>query len=159
MHAYAQKKDSKGKARSNGIHFHIPERIIANKAARRAAAAPPKHHAPHPAPTMEATTNEAVAAPELGEAGGYAGVSNARDLTMLEALALLEGRTFVPKKVNIWQRLAKLEAFFRTPTSIYAAKVSAASLVFGSFLWAEHTRSFFLKYNLTGSLLTLVVAL
>lgn len=36
-------------------------------------------------------------------------------------------------------------------------KVAGASLVFGSLIWTNGSRSFFIKYNITGSLLTMVV--
>lgn len=81
------------------------------------------------------------------------------ELSMREALALLEGRAYTPTSPTIWQRIERLEQWTRSPISIYAFKVMGASLVFGALLWAEGSRAFFLKYQMTTSLLTVVVAL
>lgn len=72
---------------------------------------------------------------------------------------MLEGRDYEPTKHTLWQQLDRLEAKTRSPSSVYAMKVAGAALVFGALLWAEGSRAFFVKYSLTGSLLTIVVAL
>lgn len=92
-------------------------------------------------------------------AGTPAGIDNTREYGMREAIARLEGREYIPVKPTIWQRLHRLEAMTRSPDSIYAMKVAAAALVFGALIWADGSRAFFIKYNIAGSLLTIVVAL
>ena len=81
------------------------------------------------------------------------------DLSMKEALALLEGREYVPDNPGFWLRVSRFEALFRTPTSIYAAKVAVVCAVFPILIWANGTRQFFLTYGIQGSLLSIVVAL
>lgn len=88
-----------------------------------------------------------------------AGIDNTREYGMREAIARLEGREYIPVKPTIWQHLHRLEAMTRSPDSIYAMKVAAAALVFGALIWADGSRAFFIKYNIAGSLLTIVVAL
>jgi hypothetical protein len=51
------------------------------------------------------------------------GVIPEPELSMKEALALLEGRRYVPEKLSVWQYLNNLEHWLRSPNSIYAAKV------------------------------------
>ena len=81
------------------------------------------------------------------------------DLSMKEALALLEGKEYVPDNPGFWLRASRLEAKLHSPMSIYAGKVAGAAAVFATLIWAVHTRHFFLEYSIQGSLLTVVVAL
>ncbi|KAF8335904.1 uncharacterized protein EI90DRAFT_3120148 [Cantharellus anzutake] len=81
------------------------------------------------------------------------------NLSMRQALALLQSREYKPHRSNIWVGLERLEAAFISPTSMAAAKVTGACLVFGTFFWAEHTRSWFILYNIYTSLLTLIVCM
>lgn len=78
---------------------------------------------------------------------------------MKEAMAMLEGREYIPVVPTIWQRLDRIEALTRTPLSVYAMKLAAAALAFGAILWADGSRQFFITYTISGSLITIVVAL
>src|SRR5258708_4253208 len=64
------------------------------------------------------------------------------DLSMKEALALLEGREYVPDNPGFWLRVSRFKALFRTPMSIYAAKVAAVCAVFAILIWANGTHQF-----------------
>ncbi|KAG9083400.1 hypothetical protein FRC07_013922, partial [Ceratobasidium sp. 392] len=82
-----------------------------------------------------------------------------RELNVREALAILEQKEYVPKKMNVWQRLERMERLLESPTSIYAGKTAAAALIFAVLIWAPNTRQWFVSYGLTGGLITVVVAL
>ncbi|QRV92200.1 fusaric acid resistance-like protein [Ceratobasidium sp. AG-Ba] len=82
-----------------------------------------------------------------------------RELNVREALAILEQKEYIPKKMNIWQKLERAERLLESPTSIYAAKTAAATLIFAVLIWAPATRQWFISYGLTGGLITVVVAL
>jgi hypothetical protein len=151
------RKDSQGRPRRRRLRFHLFEKL------RRG-----HHHvvdisATGPRDAEFKGMNDATAAvvdPSYsqnvaGEDTGYA----QRELSMHEALALLEGREYVREKPNIWLRLSNIEKHFRSPLSIYAFKVAAAAMVFGALIWADGTRKWFLSYTIASSMLTLVVAL
>ncbi|CAE6373431.1 unnamed protein product [Rhizoctonia solani] len=82
-----------------------------------------------------------------------------RELCVREALATLEQQAYVPKETNVWQKLERAKRLFESPTSIYAAKTAAATLIFAVLIWAPATRQWFINYGLTGGLITVVVAL
>ncbi|KZV83005.1 hypothetical protein EXIGLDRAFT_843280 [Exidia glandulosa HHB12029] len=82
-----------------------------------------------------------------------------RDLGFKEAMALLEQRTYTPQKKTLLQRLKQIERAARSPTSIFALKTAAGAIVFAMLLFATTTRAFFIKYSLTGGLLTLMVSI
>jgi hypothetical protein len=166
-HAFVKRRDSKGRLRTRRFRFHIFDGLFSKKDAP-----PPKPWVPS-APPPESTTEEQEAGITNSgsvDPGAYFtdpstgplaedDQSDARDLSMREAMALLEGREYIPTKSSIWNRLDRLEAMTRTPLSIYAFKVTGAALVFGALLWADGSKKFFQKYTIAGSLLTIVVAL
>ncbi|KAG8699562.1 hypothetical protein FRC09_006545 [Ceratobasidium sp. 395] len=82
-----------------------------------------------------------------------------RELSVREALAILEQKEYVPTTMNIWQKLGQIARLLESPTSIYAAKTAAATLIFAVLIWAPDTRQWFMNYGLTGGLITVVVAL
>ncbi|KAG8719517.1 hypothetical protein FRC08_002644 [Ceratobasidium sp. 394] len=88
-----------------------------------------------------------------------ASVVEDHELSVREALAILEQQEYVPKKTNIWQKLEWAEKLLESPTSIYAGKTAAATLIFAVLIWAPATRQWFISYGLTGGLITVVVAL
>lgn len=44
--------------------------------------------------------------------------------------AILEQQEYVPKKKNNWQKLERVKRLLESPTSIYAGKTAAATLIF-----------------------------
>ncbi|CAE6476603.1 unnamed protein product [Rhizoctonia solani] len=82
-----------------------------------------------------------------------------QELCVREALAILEQKEYTPKKTNIWQKLERAKRLLESPTSIYAGKTAAATLIFAVLIWAPTTRQWFINYGLTGGLITVVVAL
>lgn len=155
-HAHVKRTDAQGRPRRRRLRFHLFESLVRKR-----------HHHPDSLPAGSATNaGENQISPAAVDPPYSADAPRERDdnttpreYSMKEALAVLEGRDYVPTKPTIWQRLDDLEAMTRSPNSIYAMKVAGASLVFGSLIWANGSRSFFIKYNITGSLLTIVVAL
>ena len=81
------------------------------------------------------------------------------DLSVAEALALLEHRPHTPIKLNIFQRLEKLEKLIRSPNSIYAAKCAAAAGIFSVLLLHPVPRPWFLSFGLSSGTLTIVTAM
>lgn len=166
-HALVMQKDAKGRTRRRRLRFHLFESLGRRHWHVDPASAVPNSSPTSPDPTardanyhasndanaaiIDGTYSQNISSDESGEP--------ADELSMKEALALLEGRKFTPVTHNYWWRLSRVEAAFRTPISIYAAKCSAAALVFGSLIWASGSRAFFIRYNITGSLLTVIVAL
>ncbi|KAG8679094.1 hypothetical protein FRC09_019261, partial [Ceratobasidium sp. 395] len=53
-----------------------------------------------------------------------------RELSVREALAILEQKEYAPKTMNIWQKLGRIARLLESPTSIYAGKTAAATLIF-----------------------------
>ncbi|CCO31114.1 hypothetical protein BN14_05148 [Rhizoctonia solani AG-1 IB] len=82
-----------------------------------------------------------------------------RELCVREALAILEQQEYVPKETNVWQKMERAKRLLESPTSIYAGKTAAATLIFAVLIWAPTTRQWFINYGLTGGLITVVVAL
>jgi hypothetical protein len=72
-----------------------------------------------------------------------------KEMSMKEALCLLEQKPYTPTKPNAWQRLADFENFLRSPDSIYALKTALAAIVYTTLLWAPKTRGWFINYGLT----------
>jgi hypothetical protein len=52
------------------------------------------------------------------------------DLSLKEALAILENRSFTPTPVTLWQRIDVVNQFVKTDQSIYAIKTAAISSIF-----------------------------
>jgi hypothetical protein len=67
------------------------------------------------------------------------------DMPLQEALALLEKRPYTPVKPNFWQTLDRLQRLVQGPMSIFAAKSAAAASAFATLIYAEKTRSWFIK--------------
>ncbi|KAK4055132.1 hypothetical protein OIV83_000412 [Microbotryomycetes sp. JL201] len=80
-------------------------------------------------------------------------------MSLREAVAKLTGRDFAPDKVSISARIASIERWFRTPTSIFAFKTACAVTVFNVFILAPSLTNWFVQYGLTGGLITITVAL
>ncbi|KAG8908778.1 hypothetical protein FRB99_003016 [Tulasnella sp. 403] len=129
FHSRVTAKDAKGRPRRHRLHFHFFESL--------------RRH-PH-APTVPATSD-----PESDE---YA------DLSLAQAIAILESRPWQPKKLTIWHRVHALKMWFLGSNSLYALKSAAATTVFAIFIYANKTRQWFISYSLTGGLITVVVAL
>ena len=158
------RKDSKGRSRQKRLRFHLFERL------RK----PHGHHV-HLSELVGQYSPSSPSSPMHGENdpnAAYADPSLSRrvpfeldpqsidtGLSMKEALALLEGKEYVPDNPGFWLRASRLEAKLRSPMSIYAGKVAGAAAVFATLIWAVHTRHFFLEYNIQGSLLTIIIAL
>ncbi|KAK4052886.1 hypothetical protein OIO90_004162 [Microbotryomycetes sp. JL221] len=81
------------------------------------------------------------------------------DLTLRQAVATVSGRHFEPEKISIMARIATIEKFFRSPTSLFAFKTACAVTVFTVFILAPSLTSWFVNYGLTGGLITIMVAL
>ena len=81
------------------------------------------------------------------------------EMSVSEALALLEHRKYTPVRLTISQRLAKIEQWLRGPSSIYAAKVAAAASVFSILLFLPVTRDWFISYWVAGGILTITTSL
>jgi hypothetical protein len=157
-HAYVKETDARGRRRKLRLRFHLFESLGRKR-----------HHHSDSLPSGSTTAGEpsgnqtnAAAVDSsypVNASGEQTEGKTPREYSMKEAMAVLEGRDYVPTKPTIWQRLHSLEAKTRSPNSIYAMKVAGAALVFGSLLWANGSRAFFIQYSITGSLLTIVVAL
>jgi hypothetical protein len=100
----------------------------------------------------------------------------AQELSIKEALAILENREYTPVREQLWEKVNKCKDALQSDSSVFAAKAAAAATVFailsGSILkfrrhwltgtpsvFAETTRQWFINYGLTSGLLTVVVAL
>ncbi|KAH7337158.1 hypothetical protein B0J17DRAFT_666475 [Rhizoctonia solani] len=68
-------------------------------------------------------------------------------------------KRILPMQTNFWQKLERAKHLLESPTSIYAGKTAAATLIFAVLIWAPTTRQWFINYGLTGGLITVVVAL
>ncbi|KAF8305566.1 hypothetical protein DL93DRAFT_2089397 [Clavulina sp. PMI_390] len=155
-HALVKETDAKGRPRRKGLHFHLFESISRKK----------HIHSDSPlSNTLSRDSDDSNPSPEVTEARAVPPATNLptipdeKEMTMREAIAHLEGRKYVPIVPTFWQRLKRLEEATHGENSVYALKVMGASLVFGALIWAEGSRAFFIKYNITGSLITVVVAL
>ncbi|KAG8991644.1 hypothetical protein FRB93_002631 [Tulasnella sp. JGI-2019a] len=81
------------------------------------------------------------------------------DLSLGEAMAMLEGRPYVRKTYTWGERIHQLRAMATDTTSLFALKSAAAATVFAMFIYCESTRLWFVQYALSSGLLTIVVAL
>lgn len=82
-----------------------------------------------------------------------------RELSVAEALALLEGTPYTKIPSNIWQKLEEVEQLLRSPTSIYAFKTAAAATIFAVLILHPVPRPWFINFGLTSGTLTIVTAL
>ncbi|ELU44412.1 hypothetical protein AG1IA_01553 [Rhizoctonia solani AG-1 IA] len=135
------------KTRPKRVHVHLFETLEGkvHKAERKR-----KERAQRP-PISNRTSRSETGDMEIDNASQV----EDRELCVREALAILEQQEYVPQNVNIWQKLERAKRLFESPTSIYAGKTAAATLIF----WAPATRQWFINYGLTGGLITVVVAL
>jgi hypothetical protein len=53
-----------------------------------------------------------------------------QNLSVKQALAILEDKPFTPSTPDFWQRVDAINQFFKTDRSVYALKVAAISSVF-----------------------------
>ncbi|KAG8728006.1 hypothetical protein FRC11_011969, partial [Ceratobasidium sp. 423] len=139
------------KNRSKRIHIHMFE-VLAGKVHK---AERKKKERAQRVPVSTHTTQSETGDMEIDNASEV----EDRELCVREALAILEQKEFVPKKTNFWQKLERAKRLLESPTSIYAGKTAAATLIFAVLIWAPTTRQWFINYGLTGGLITVVVAL
>ncbi|KAG8934607.1 hypothetical protein FRC01_001708 [Tulasnella sp. 417] len=144
FHKRVTAKDSRGRQPRRQLHFHFFESLKKPETPATLAA----NAVPVP-PTSSAAS--------AASGGNYDNTGT--DLSFREAMSILEGRSCEPKQVNFWQRVHELKMWLLGPNSLYAAKTAGAATVFAIFIYAETTRSWFISYNLTGGLITVVVAL
>ncbi|CUA67618.1 putative polyketide synthase 3 [Rhizoctonia solani] len=139
------------KSRSKWIHVHMFEMLAGkvHKAERK------KKERAQRVPVSAHPTQSDTGDMEIDNASQV----EDRELCVREALALLEQKEFVPQKTNFWQKLELAKHLLESPTSIYAGKTAAATLIFAVLIWAPTTRQWFINYGLTGGLITVVVAL
>ncbi|GAB1520598.1 hypothetical protein RhiTH_003678 [Rhizoctonia solani] len=139
------------KTRPKRVHVHLFETLAGkvHKAERKR-----KERAQRP-PISNRTSRSETGDMEIDNASQV----EDRELCVREALAILEQQEYVPQNVNIWQKLERAKRLFESPTSIYAGKTAAATLIFAVLIWAPATRQWFINYGLTGGLITVVVAL
>ena len=144
---YTCKKKSKRR-----IHIHIYESI------HRPHTKPPilATATPMPMDPMLPTTNPATGSmPPVTEAEK----EYTHDLSVSEALALLEHRPYTPPKHNTFQQLERVEHWFHTPNSIYAAKTACAVTIFAVLILHPVPRPWFIKFGMSGGAVTIVSAL
>ncbi|CAE6534018.1 unnamed protein product [Rhizoctonia solani] len=139
------------KSSSKRIHVHMFEMLAGkvHKAERK------RKERTQRAPVSAHTTQSETGDMEIDNASQV----EDRELCVREALAILEQREFVPQKTNVWQKFERAKHLLESPTSIYAGKTAAATLIFAVLIWAPATRQWFINYGLTGGLITVVVAL
>ena len=121
-------------------------------------------HRPHKKKPVEPNSNVVLAPPdkdtEDSPSPGDDPNKNAfRELSVAEALALLEGTPYTKGQTNIWQKLEKVEQLLRSPTSVYAFKTAAAATIFTVLILHPVPRPWFINFGLTGGALTIVTAL
>ncbi|CAE6533569.1 unnamed protein product [Rhizoctonia solani] len=139
------------KSSSKRIHVHMFEMLAGkvHKAERK------KKERTQRIPVSTHTTQSETGDMEIDNASQV----EDRELCVREALALLEQKEYVPQQPNVWQKLERAKHLLESPTSIYAGKTAAATLIFAVLIWAPTTRQWFISYGLTGGLITVVVAL
>ena len=93
------------KKRSAGLHFHVYESLI--RAGKK------------PMPDIGLAPEDEE---ELQE--------ETRELSIKEALALLENKPFTPIKKSLIQRIEDFNRWLKSDTSIFAAKSAAAASIF-----------------------------
>ena len=82
-----------------------------------------------------------------------------RELSVAEAVALLEHRTYSRPGPSIFQRIYSAEQWLRGPSSVYAAKTAAATSVFAVLILHPVPRQWFISFGMVGGALTIVTAL
>ncbi|KAL5513531.1 hypothetical protein ACEPAH_3930 [Sanghuangporus vaninii] len=85
--------------------------------------------------------------------------ANLRELSVAEAVALLEHRTYTRPGPSIFQRIYAAEQWLRGPSSIYAAKTAAATTIFAVLILHPVPRQWFINFGMVGGALTIVTAL
>ncbi|PVF96818.1 hypothetical protein CPB86DRAFT_708358 [Serendipita vermifera] len=80
------------------------------------------------------------------------------ELSVKEALAMLENRPFTPTSLTLWQRIDTVNQFVKTDQSIYALKTAAISSIFAVLFYAPATRPWFTSFAMQASLLAALVA-
>ncbi|KAG8964460.1 hypothetical protein FRC03_001776 [Tulasnella sp. 419] len=90
---------------------------------------------------------------------GTVAANEEKDLSLGEAMAVLESRPHQKEKRSIWHYVHDIKVFLLGSDSVYAAKTSAAATIYSILLLADTTRQWFISYSMTGGLLTVVVAL
>ncbi|MBW0463541.1 hypothetical protein O181_003256 [Austropuccinia psidii MF-1] len=81
------------------------------------------------------------------------------NLTIREALDILEKRDHYPMKVNWLQQCLGVEKFLRSSESCCAFKVACGVIVLAIMFWSKTTRSFALDYSLNSAVITITVAI
>ncbi|TDL22448.1 hypothetical protein BD410DRAFT_748734 [Rickenella mellea] len=81
------------------------------------------------------------------------------EMSVPEAVALLEHRPYTRPKQNLWQRWEQIELWFRSPISVFAAKTAGAVTIFAILILHPVPRPWFISFGLTGGALTIVTAL
>ncbi|KIM24517.1 hypothetical protein M408DRAFT_232428 [Serendipita vermifera MAFF 305830] len=79
-------------------------------------------------------------------------------LSVKEAMAMLEDKKFTPTVPTFWQRVDAINQFFKTDQSMYAIKAAAISSVFVILFIAPVTRGWFNSFAVQASLLSALVA-
>ncbi|KAL5492777.1 hypothetical protein ACEPAI_4224 [Sanghuangporus weigelae] len=82
-----------------------------------------------------------------------------RELSVAEAVALLEHRTYTRPGPSIFQRIYAAEQWLRGPSSVYAAKTAAATTIFAVLILHPVPRQWFISFGMVGGALTIVTAL
>ncbi|KAG8791858.1 hypothetical protein FRC17_008698, partial [Serendipita sp. 399] len=80
------------------------------------------------------------------------------ELSVKEALAILEEKPFVPARRTFWQKVDAVNQFFKTDQSIYALKAAAIASIFSVLFYAPVTHAWFNSYAMQASLLAAMVA-
>lgn len=145
---YACKEKSK-----RGLHVHIYESI--HRPHTKPPPTPATVTTAAPAPVLPTTSPSTNTAPLTTQVEAQ----DPHDLSVSEALALLEHRSYTPPKRNIFQRLEQIELWFRSPNSIFAAKTASAATIFSVLILHPTPRPWFINFGMTGGALTIVTAL
>ncbi|KAG8830689.1 hypothetical protein FRC17_004437 [Serendipita sp. 399] len=130
----AMHKECTGKRRSR-LHFHVYESLVR----------------PGKKPMPDIGLDEEEEPEESQE--------EARELSIKEALALLENKKYTPQSRSIIARIVHFNKWLQSDVSVFAAKSAAAASVFATLIFASTTKQWFINYGLTSGLLTCVVAL
>lgn len=144
FHKRVTTKDSRGRQPRRRLHFHFFESLR-------------KPETPATLPTNAGPTPPTSSAASAASGGNYDNPDT--ELSFREAMSVLEGWSCETKKLNFWQRVHGIKMWLLGSNSLYAAKTAGAATVFAIFIYVDTTRSWFISYNLTGGLITVVVAL
>ena len=103
---------------------------------------------------------ESLTAPETpATMGTHDSETLGTDLSLHEAIAVLESKPYKPDQIDPSQRIHALKMWILGKNSLYAAKTAAAATVFALFIYIDTTRKWFLDYNVTTGMITVIVAL